>query len=95
MCLRRCRSKCWTDEQHSRSDRKMERSSGRTQVVSSYQDTVGIDGEAIEFDWKNVSGFSSVSLVEKSKMIWRRAKSIQKSSQTGLSSCLCSLTLYE
>ena len=33
MCLRWFRSLCWTDERHSRCNRKMERSSGRTQIV--------------------------------------------------------------
>ena len=33
MCLRWFRSLCWTDERHSRCNRKMDRSSGRTQVV--------------------------------------------------------------
>ena len=40
-CLCSFRSMCGTDEGQSRSDRKRERSSGRT------QDAVGIDGEAI------------------------------------------------
>ena len=30
-------------------------------LYSSYQDAVGIDGEAIEFEWKNFTGFSSLS----------------------------------
>ena len=30
---------------------------------SSYQDAVGLDGEPIEFEWKIVPGFSSLSLL--------------------------------
>ena len=30
---------------------------------SSYQDAVGVDGEPIEFEWKNFSGFSSLSIL--------------------------------
>ena len=40
---------CWTDERH------QER----------YQDSIGIDGEPIEFEWKNFSIFSSLSILEK------------------------------
>ena len=59
-------------------------------LYSSYQDAVGIDGEAIEFEWKNFPGSLSLSLLEKSKMTWRRGESSQKSSQTESSSCQCS-----
>ena len=31
---------------------------------SSYQDAVGVDGEAIEFEWHNFPGFSSLSILE-------------------------------
>ena len=34
-------------------------------LFSSYQDAVGIDVEATEFEWKNVTGFSSLSVLEK------------------------------
>ena len=34
-------------------------------LYSSYQDAVGIDGEAIEFEWKNFPGFSSLSILQK------------------------------
>ena len=30
---------------------------------SSYQDAVGLDGEAIEFEWTNFTGFSSLSIL--------------------------------
>ena len=33
-------------------------------LCSSYQDAVGIDGEAIEFEWKHVPGFSSLSILQ-------------------------------
>ena len=29
-------------------------------LYSSYQDAMGIDGEAIEFEWKRLPGFSSL-----------------------------------
>ena len=65
MCPRWFRSMCWTDERHSWSDRKMERSIGRTQVVNRLtQDAVGIDGEAIEFEWTNFPGFSTLSILK-------------------------------
>ena len=31
---------------------------------SSYQDAVGNDGEAIDFEWTNFPGFSSLSILE-------------------------------
>ena len=34
-------------------------------LYSSCQDAVGIDGEAIEFEWKNSPGFSSLSILQK------------------------------
>ena len=33
-------------------------------LYSSYQDAVGIDGEAIEFEWKKSPGFSSLSILQ-------------------------------
>ena len=33
-------------------------------LYSSYQDAVGIDGEAIEFEWKIFTGFSSLSILQ-------------------------------
>ena len=52
MCLCCFRSMCWTGEELSRSDRKVERSSGRTQVVFVSPRCSGVDGEAFEFEWK-------------------------------------------
>ena len=34
-------------------------------LYSSYRDAVGIDGEAIELEWKSVPGFSSFSILQK------------------------------
>ena len=34
-------------------------------LYSSYQDAVGIDGEAIEFEWKNFQGFFIIVYLEK------------------------------
>ena len=34
-------------------------------LYSSYQDAVGIEGDAIEFEWKNFPGFPSLSSLEK------------------------------
>ena len=36
-------------------------------LYSSYQDAVGIDGEAIEFEWTNFTGFSSLSSLQKTQ----------------------------
>ena len=54
---------------------------------SSYQDAVGTDGNAIEFEWWSVPGFSTLSFLETSKMTWRRGESSQRSVRTGSSSC--------
>ena len=43
----------------------IERWKGRMEglrLYSSYQDAVGVDGEAIDFEWKNFPGFSSLSI---------------------------------
>ena len=58
------------------------------------QEAVRIDGEAIEFEWNFVPGFSSLSFLEKSKRTWRPGESSQMSSQTGSSPCQCSTTMY-
>ena len=79
-----------TDERQQRSDGKMERSSGRT---SSYQKEVGIDGEAMEFEWKKFPGFSSLSILQRSRKTWREKTLNQKGSRTGSSLCQCSMTL--
>ena len=66
MCLCRSRSMFGTDEGQPRSDRKMERSSGLDgfRLYSSVQESLGIDGEAIEFEWTNFLGFSSLSFLQ-------------------------------
>ena len=46
-----------------RSERQVE----RLRLYSSYQEQVGIDGEAIEFELKIFSGFSSLSTLEKNQ----------------------------
>ena len=63
-------------------------------LYSSYQDAVGIDEGAIDFECTNFQGFSSLSILEKSKKTWRHGESSQRSSQTGSSLCQCSMTLY-
>ena len=37
---------------------------GDLRMYSSYQDAVGIGGEATEFEWKNVAGFSTLSILQ-------------------------------
>ena len=34
----------------------------------SYQDVVGLDGEAIEFDWKNFQGFTTLTILKEIQM---------------------------
>ena len=62
-------------------------------LYSSYQDAVGIDGEAIEFEWKISQDFHHCLFLKKSNKTWRSGRSSQRSSQTGSSSCQCSMTL--
>ena len=64
-CPLRFRSMCGTDEWKQRSNSKMERSSGRTQDVSFLtKNIVGIDREAIEFEWDIFPGFSSLKILQ-------------------------------
>ena len=44
---------------------------------SSYQDAVGIDGEAIVFEWHNLPGFSSLSVLEEIRRESLAGKKIQ------------------
>ena len=60
---------------------------------SSYQVAVGIDGEAIEFEWHNFPGFSSLSVLEEIRRELAGKKSSPKSSRTESSSCQCARTL--
>ena len=64
---------CWTDEGHSRSNKKMERSSGRSQVVF-VPCAVGIDGEAIEFEWKNFPGFTTLGILAEIQKMMTESK---------------------
>ena len=62
-------------------------------LYSSYQDAVGIDGEAIEFEWTFFQDFHRCPFFKKSKKIWRERTPSPKSSRTRSSSCQCSTTL--
>ena len=56
----------------------------------SYQEAVGIDGEAIEFGWDISQGFSSLAIYSP-----RDQKRFgEKEHRTGSSSCQCSMTLF-
>ena len=61
-------------------------------MYSSYQDAVGIDGEAIEFEWKFSQNFRHCLFLKKSTKTWRRRTSNQRTSRTGSFSCQCSVT---
>ena len=58
---------------------------------SSYQDAVGLDGEAIEFEWKNLKDLQHWLFFRRSRKTWRRTWS-RRIWKTGSSSCLCSTT---
>ena len=61
---------------------------------SSYQDAVGIDGEAIEFEWDKFPRILNiVYFLKRSKKTWRERTFNPKSSRTGSSSCQCSMSL--
>ena len=93
LCLRWFRSTCWLDGTRSRSSReKMERPSWRSQDVDTFQDAVGVDGEAIEFEWKCFQDFRHCLFFKRSRKTWRRRTSNQSTSRTGSSSCQCSMT---
>ena len=55
---------CWTDEGQPRSNREVEGQVEGLRLFSSYQDAVGIDGEAIEFECTMFTGFSSLSILQ-------------------------------
>ena len=71
----------WNRVQSSR--KKMEKPSWGSQYVSSYQDVVGIDGEAIKFE---------MQISQKPRKCWKRRPSKERTSKTGSSSCQCSMT---
>ena len=55
---------CGTGEETAK---KIERWKGQVEglwLFSSYQDAVGMDGEAIEFEWKIFPGFASLSILQ-------------------------------
>ena len=60
MCLCWFRSMCWTDERHSRSNRKMERSNGRTQVVIVLP---GCSGYRRRSNWIRVEKFPRIFII--------------------------------
>ena len=62
-------------------------------LYSSYQDAVGIDGEAIEFEWTIFQDFHHCLFLKKFNQTWRSDTSSKRSSQTGASSCQCSMTM--
>ena len=64
MCLRWFRSLCWTDERHSKSSRKMERTSGRTQFVFVVPRCSGYRWRSNWIRVDNFPGFSSLSILE-------------------------------
>ena len=60
---------------------------------SSYQDAVGIDGEATELEWKFSQDFHHCLFFKRSRKTWIEITSSTKSSRTESSSCQCSITL--
>ena len=94
MCLRWFRSMCWTDERHSKSDRMMERSSGRIQIVFVLPRCSGYRWRSNWIRVENFRGFHHCPFLKKSNKTWRSGRSSQRSSKTGSSSCQCSMTLY-
>ena len=60
---------------------------------SSCQDAVGIDGEAIEFEWTSFPGFSSLSSLQENQEELAGKVSSPKSLRTESSSCQCATTL--
>ena len=55
-------------------------------LYSSCQDAVGIDGEAIVFEWKNSQDFHHCLFFKRSRKTWRGRTSSPKSPRTGSSS---------
>ena len=62
---------------------------------SSYPDAVGLDGEPIEFEWKNFKGISSLSfLYEIQNDLETKEHQARRLQGTRSSSCQFSMTLY-
>ena len=58
LCLRRFRLMCWSHGKGQVEDLRM---------YSSYQDAVGIDGEAIEFEWRISPGFPTLFIFQETQ----------------------------
>ena len=61
---------------------------------SSYQDAVGIDGEATELEWKFFRGFSKLTVRQEIQKDMHVKNSNHRTSSTRSSSCQCSMTFY-
>ena len=60
----------------------------------SYRDAVGIDGEAIEFEWKIVPGFASLSFLREIQQdLEKKNNPARRLQGPESSSCQCSMTL--
>ena len=96
MCLCWSRSMCWTDEGQSKSNRKMEKSSVRTEVVFVLP---RCSGNRWRSNWIRVEIFPWIFIVVYSSWDPERLgereniQSSPKSSRTESSSCQCSMTL--
>ena len=91
ICLCWFRSMCWTDERHSRSNGKMGKSSGRTQVVFVLPKWSGYRWRSNWIRVEKFTGFSSLSILQEIQqdMETRRIQ------PTGSSLRQCSMTLIE
>ena len=76
-----------------RSNSKMGRSSGRISSVRSYGGLLGFDGEHIDFEWKIFPGFSSLQILQESRVICKKRNIELRNSLIGSSSCQCSTIL--
>ena len=65
----------------------------RLRMYPSFQEAVGIDGEAIEFEWRMFPDFRHCKFFKRSTKSWRERTFNPKSSRTRSSSCQCSMTL--
>ena len=83
---------CWTDKRQSRSNRKMEGSSVRTQVVFVLPRCSGSMEKQLNSSGKMSKDFHHCLFFKNSNKTWREGTS-SPSSRTGSSSCQCSMTL--
>ena len=87
-------SMCRTDERHSRSNRKMDGSSGRTQVVFVIPRCSGYRWKKqLNSSVKFSQDFQRSLFSKRTSKTWREGTSCPRSSKTGSSSCQCSMTL--